>query len=103
MNDMTEEQEIFFREQSRVFKQFEAQRIANVEQRKRPEIGYGTLFDNGDEPYDYTLTMDLLLPDRDDTSSIVELEAVVEKAVKVWLMLHAPRGTRTGLTEAIRN
>jgi len=103
LNDMTEEQEILFREHIRRFQQFEAQRIANVEQRKRPEIGYGTLFDKGDEPYDYTLTVDLFLPDRDDTSSIVELESMVEEAVKVWLMLHAPKGTKTSLVDVIED
>lgn len=99
---MTEQREIYVRNQARRFRQLEVDDQTNAEQRKRPEIGYGTLFDTGDEHYDFTLSVDLALPDDADAGSVTELEMLVEESVIVWLALHAPKGTQTGVIVAIR-
>jgi hypothetical protein len=65
------------------------------------QIGYGTL--DRCEPYDYTLSIGIAIPATDDEDVITNLEYQVVNALKVWLLFHAPAGTRTGFVCAVED
>ena len=99
---MSEEDEIRLRNLLGDFQDRTAFEAGAQERRKVPSIGYGTLFDDSDAVQDYTLTLDIALPEDDDHSCVTQLEAMVEQTIKQWLTDFAPSGTRTSLVEAIR-
>jgi len=65
------------------------------------QIGYGTLDVNSD--YDYTLSVEIAVPATDDEHVITNLEYQVANALKMWLLFHAPAGTRTAFVCAVEN
>lgn len=102
MAGMSEEDEIKLREMWREYNERLAQLASLNEKRKLPDIGYGTLFDKPGDTQDWTLTMDIALPEGNEPQLLSQLIEMVEHAVKHWLMDCAPKGTRTSLLDVVK-